>query len=140
MARPLFVDSTFLVARYDRDDKFHERAKRFMEETAADATQRVRLVLNDYVFDEVITTLLMRTRSHPVARTAGDIIRRSRATETLPVPRGMIERAWALFASRPDKRWSFTDCVSFVMMKDLRLAAALTFDHNFEEAGFAALP
>jgi uncharacterized protein len=140
VARLLFVDSTFLVARYDRDDKFHDRAKRFMEATAADRRQRVRLVLNDYIFDEVITTLLRRTRRHEVARTAGEIIRGSRTTETLPVPRGMLERAWALFVSRPDKLWSFTDCVAFVMMKDLRLTSALTFDHNFEEAGFAALP
>ena len=136
----MFVDSTFLVARYDRSDKFHERAKRFLQTHASDPHDRLRLVLNDYIFDESVTTLLYRTRSHDVARTAGESIRSSRTTETLPVPRGMVERAWALFLSRPDKLWSFTDCVAFVMMKDLRISTALTFDHNFEEAGFAVLP
>jgi predicted nucleic acid-binding protein len=38
-----------------------------------------------------------------------------------------------------DHDGSFTDCVSFVVMKHLRLRRALTKDRNFEEAGFTAL-
>jgi uncharacterized protein len=136
----MFVDSALLVARYDRDDKFHGRAKGLLETLSADPGQRIRLILNDYIFDEVVTTLLYRTRRHKVAQMAGEILRRSRTAEILPVPRALVEKAWALFSSRPDKLWSFTDCVSFVLMKDLRLTTALTFDHNFEEAGFAVLP
>jgi predicted nucleic acid-binding protein len=41
--------------------------------------------------------------------------------------------------SRPDKDWSLTDCISFVVMTEAALEEALTGDHNFEQAGFAAL-
>lgn len=39
----------------------------------------------------------------------------------------------------PDKDWSLTDCISFVVMKDLKITEALTGDHHFEQAGFVAL-
>ena len=44
-----------------------------------------------------------------------------------------------LFRSRPDKEWSLTDCISFVVMKREGIAEALTADHHFEQAGFVAL-
>jgi hypothetical protein len=44
-----------------------------------------------------------------------------------------------LFADRPDKNWSLTDCVSFVVMHGEGLTEALTGDNHFEQAGFKAL-
>lgn len=43
--------------------------------------------------------------------------------------------AW-LFASRADKAWSLTDCISFRVMAERGLSDALTADHHFEQAGF----
>ncbi|MCK6484275.1 MAG: PIN domain-containing protein [Phycisphaerae bacterium] len=40
---------------------------------------------------------------------------------------------------RPDKSWSLTDCISFVVMEQHDLSDALTGDHHFEQAGFRAL-
>lgn len=48
--------------------------------------------------------------------------------------------ALELFEHSRDKRWSFTDCTSFLVMRELGLAQAFSFDRNFEEAGFARLP
>lgn len=44
-----------------------------------------------------------------------------------------------LFRQRPDKEWSLTDCISFVVMQREGLTEALTGDHHFEQAGFVAL-
>jgi hypothetical protein len=44
-----------------------------------------------------------------------------------------------LYTSRPDKDWSLTDCISFVVMQDRGITDALTGDHHFEQAGFRAL-
>ena len=44
-----------------------------------------------------------------------------------------------LFAERPDKDWSLTDCISFVVMQEQGICEALTADHHFEQAGFVAL-
>ena len=44
-----------------------------------------------------------------------------------------------LFRKHADQDWSFTDCVSFLVMKQRRLLEVLTKDLHFEEAGFIAL-
>jgi len=52
----------------------------------------------------------------------------------------VFEAAWSLFLDRADKRWSFTDCTSFVLMENLGIRKAVTFDGNFRQAGFAMFP
>ena len=37
---------------------------------------------------------------------------------------------------RRDKKFAFTDCTSFVVMKERRLRKALTRDRHFKQAGF----
>ena len=44
-----------------------------------------------------------------------------------------------LFASRLDKAWSLTDCISFALMTERGLTDALTADHHFHQAGFRAV-
>jgi uncharacterized protein len=57
------------------------------------------------------------------------------------VPAGtqLFQRGVDLFEKRPDKNWSLTDCISFVVMQDEGIRDALTGDHDFEQAGFVAL-
>jgi predicted nucleic acid-binding protein len=50
------------------------------------------------------------------------------------------EKARAWFSRWPDKSFSFTDCTSFVIMRELRLRRALTTDRHFKQAGFQILP
>jgi hypothetical protein len=50
-----------------------------------------------------------------------------------------LERGVKLFSQRPDKDWSLTDCISFVVMQDHSIQEALTTDHHFEQAGFLPL-
>ncbi len=51
----------------------------------------------------------------------------------------LFDRGIALYDQRPDKGWSLTDCISFIIMQDYGLRDALTGDHHFEQAGFNAL-
>ena len=57
----------------------------------------------------------------------------------VPASEDLFNRGEALYAARPDKDWSLTDCISFVVMRDREIAEALTGDHHFEQAGFTAL-
>jgi uncharacterized protein len=47
--------------------------------------------------------------------------------------------ARTFFSTRPDKEWSLTDCISFVVMNERGIGDALTNDHHFEQAGFQIL-
>lgn len=44
-----------------------------------------------------------------------------------------------MFLSRPDKDWSLTDCISFVVMQERGFDEVLTHDHHSEQAGFSIL-
>jgi predicted nucleic acid-binding protein len=50
-----------------------------------------------------------------------------------------FEQGLALFSRRMDKSWSLTDCISFQIMQARGIREALTGDHHFQQAGFAAL-
>jgi predicted nucleic acid-binding protein len=39
-----------------------------------------------------------------------------------------------------DKEWSFTDCVSHVVMRQREIREVFAFDHHFEQVGFVRLP
>ncbi len=58
----------------------------------------------------------------------------------VPVARlAAAQAAIAWHQARPDKEWSLTDCISFVVMQGRGLSRALAYDHHFEQAGFEPL-
>jgi len=59
--------------------------------------------------------------------------------DIVPLDQSVFDRAMHLYARRPDKDWSLTDCTSFIVMQDRGITDALTADHHFEQAGFVAL-
>lgn len=50
-----------------------------------------------------------------------------------------IKESMSLYRARPDKSYSLTDCISFVVMRNLGITEALTHDRHFEREGFTAL-
>jgi uncharacterized protein len=57
----------------------------------------------------------------------------------VPPNQELFDEGIHLFAERPDKEWSLTDCISFIIMREYDLTDALTADHHFEQAGFRIL-
>ena len=57
----------------------------------------------------------------------------------VPLSSELLDAGLRLIANRPDKDWSLTDCISFVVMTRYEIQEALTGDQHFEQAGFKAL-
>ena len=57
----------------------------------------------------------------------------------IEISRDLLDRSLTLFQSRLDKEWTFTDCISFTVMKKNGITEALTGDHHFTQAGFKIL-
>jgi predicted nucleic acid-binding protein len=55
------------------------------------------------------------------------------------ITESLFSKAFQLFASRSDKEWGITDCLSFIIMEEGRITQALTADEHFAQAGFHAL-
>ena len=49
-------------------------------------------------------------------------------------------KALEVFAKYADQKISFTDCLSFTVMRKLKIATVFTFDRHFHYAGFEVIP
>ncbi len=135
MASDVFMDTSgFFALLVKRDDR-HRRASDFMRKAAEVGR---RFVTTDYIVDETATLLLARGLGRLVTPFFESVFG-SRACAVAWMDAERFERARALMLKRLDRLWSFTDCTSFVVMKELRLREALTKDTHFAGAGFEAL-
>ncbi len=96
-------------------------------------------VTTDYVLDETFTLLRQRVGTQPVSRLSG-LLRESPSIRRVRVSEAIFDESLRLMLSHTDKAWSFTDCTSFVTMRETHIVRAFTWDHNFAEAGFDVLP
>ena len=64
----------------------------------------------------------------------------SQAIEIIHVDENLFDDGWNYFQKFRDKRFSLTDCISFVVMKNREITKALTFDKHFAQAGFVKIP
>jgi predicted nucleic acid-binding protein len=64
---------------------------------------------------------------------------RDRSIRIIPATRSLFNRGFALYRQREDQEWSLTDCISFVVMRELRIYEALTGDLHFQQAGLVPL-
>lgn len=133
MAEPnVFVDTAGFLALWDASDEHHARAIRLQTELAR---RKRKLVTTDYVVDETVTLLLAR-HSHGAA---SDFLRTVQSTEWLQlqwIDSDRFHTAADLFIRHDDKAYSFTDCVSFTIMRELGIQDSFTTDHHFRQAGF----
>lgn len=128
----VFVDTSAWYALANRDDAAGDLVQAALE------AREVRPLTSTYVFDEA-TTLVQKRKGHKPAVKLGEFLR-SEAVELMPVDESDVEAAWQLFKERGDKRYSFTDCTSFVLMRRLGIKDAVALDDDFHKEGFRVKP
>ncbi len=132
----IFIDTAAFVARYLASDGRHGDATQGWRVLARRPRRCFTSVL---VLSETIT-LLARRASPAFAVERARAFYSSGALEILR-PDASIEReAIDALAKLADQDPSFTDCVSFVLMRRHRLRLAFTFDRHFAAAGFEIWP
>jgi predicted nucleic acid-binding protein len=132
----LFVDTGGWLALADAREPLHERARdardRWLEEGGL-------LVSTDFVLDETLTVIRARLGLASARRWWEEVDASRRVRwEWIDPPR--VRRALAVFFRWKDKPFSFTDCTSFEVMRELGLVRALTPDRHFRHAGFETVP
>lgn len=131
----MFLDSGYLVAYENADDQNHRSARGHW----ASLTSAPALVTTSYVLDEVLTFLNVR-RQHQRAVRIGERLMEGSFAELVHVDEDLLRRGLDLFRRRPDKRYSVTDCISFVVMRDRQIDTAYAFDDHFGQEGFVREP
>ena len=132
--RRVFVDSSAHLALIDEDDDHHQEAATIFERlidgrfrfftSNTVIIEAHALILSTMGIDRA-STFLRDTESSRIA------IVRTRAADE--------ERAKQLIFRYRDKRFSFTDAISFVVMERLGIPYAFSFDRNFAQYGLTVL-
>ena len=129
---PVFADTSFYLALFSEHDAWHDAAHRWSRENARP------LILTDFVLLELGSALYHGDARRLFVELV-DSLDTDAATEVVPASHELVERGLRLFTDRPDKAWSLTDCISFVVMHERGLTDAVGSDRHFEQAGFRLL-
>jgi predicted nucleic acid-binding protein len=129
--KEVFADTSYFIALLNPSDEAYQQAQAFT------AGQRSRLVTTAWVLTELGNFLSRRDLRAQFLGT----LKALQSTPSVTIVGS--EQRWfdaglELYTARPDKDWSLTDCISFVVMQDRGISEALTADHHFEQAGFRA--
>ena len=129
---PIFADTFYYLALVNKNDAFHDRA------VWCARNLRVPIVTTAWIITELADALAHRTQRKSFLAIL-EAVGMDPDVTLLSPSESLYEAGLSLFANRPDKDWSLTDCTSFVVMEQHGLSTALTADQHFVQAGFRAL-
>lgn len=133
----IFIDTGAFLARYLSSDTLHSRAARAWKELER---RKPRKIFTSHdVLDETLT-LLARRADYPFAAERGRRLYDSETLEILHADAATERSAIALFEKFAGQRVSFTDCLSFALMRRHDVRRAFSFDRHFAAAGFELWP
>jgi predicted nucleic acid-binding protein len=128
----IFADTHFYVALLSRRDNRHKAARDWTSQG------RSPIITTEFVLLEV-ANFCRSPRDRERFATFAAALKTNPITTIIPCDSIWFQRGLDRFASRLDKEWSLTDCISFVVIEENGLTEVLTEDHHFEQAGFTIL-
>ena len=133
--RLLFADSGYWVALLSPKDDFHLRAV----QVSKSLHHPYRIITSEMIFAEVLAAYREDPYLRKLATAAVKNMIDNPIIEVVPQTRRLFQEAFELYAARPDKSWSLTDCASFEIMRRRKITEALAHDQHFQQASFVAL-
>jgi hypothetical protein len=130
--KTVFADSVYFFAVLNAHDRLHEQAVRYAAE-GSDA-----ILTTAWVLTEVADGLCHHSAQDAVVR-LWQTLEAASDVEIVPPPPELFHRGYERYRLRPDKEWSLTDCISFVVMGERGITEALTSDHHFGQARYVKL-
>jgi predicted nucleic acid-binding protein len=131
------VDTGAWFASFHRGDQYHAPAASELRRLKAD---KAPLVVTDLIIAETHNRLL-NTVGASRAMEYLEALKSDPAVEEVFTNADLQRSALSDWLRRfADQPFSFTDAVSFAVMKDRGIGSAFTFDAHFKVAGFRTLP
>lgn len=126
----IFIDTGAFYAFLDKNDINHNNISKIFN------NRDEKFITSNYIIDELIT--LLRVRKIPINKfkdfvnllLSGDICNIIRITEKID------KDAWNMMNKYKDHLFSFTDCCSFIIMKNYDISKVCSLDKHFTIAGF----
>ena len=131
----VFADTSYWIALTNVQDEAHQRARSLSRSLQSQTILTTEPVLTEYLN-------YFAGWGHHFRRTAAATVRAmaaNRRVQIVPQTQQLFLAGLELYAARPDKGYSLTDCISMQTMRREGLSEALTNDRHFEQEGFRTL-
>lgn len=128
----IFVDTGIWYSANVEEDPDHAKARELLLSASSD------LITTDYVVDELLTLLAARGHRDVAIRIGEDFWTQTSCDLEWSKEEDNWD-AWHVFSTYSDKEWSFTDCVSYAVMKRLGIGEAFALDEHFKQFGIVTV-
>jgi hypothetical protein len=128
----VFVDTSGWVGYFVRKDQHHGEAMELFEGLGEEGRE---ILTSDYVISETVTRVRGLSGWKDALR-VWEELESGQTAHVMEVNRDLRSEARRLFRKYRELPLSLVDCVSFALMARLGINEALTFDADFEKAGF----
>lgn len=132
MPEIVFIDSSFFKGLIDPKDDFYKKANKIWLKFRDNG---IKLATSNYIIDETLTVLRSKCNLETAMKLRNLLAENSQIIKIIRVTTEDEAKAWQWFVENWSKL-SFTDCVSFAVMKRLGLRRVAAFDEHFGRAGF----
>lgn len=133
--RRLFADAFYWIALFNPRDQWYDRVQAFAATLDAYHLYTTDEVLTEFLAFYSGTTPPVRIRAVAFVRA----ILHDEDITVIPQTRAGFLQALDLYATRPDKQYSLTDCHSMQVMRREGLTEVLTNDRHFTQEGLHIL-
>ena len=123
----ILLDSSFLIAYYNPLDEHRKKAIKIMDDLIIGKYGNP--YVSDYIFDEVVTVIFIRTKDLKLSNNVGDVLRDSLGL--FDVDEEVFDNAWKIFKNQKNTNFSFTDCTILAVMQERGISRIATFDEDF---------
>lgn len=128
----VFIDTSAFKALVDSRDLFHESAINTLNRLVDEGCE---MATSNYIIDECLTLLRVKCSLESAIEFKRFLMNADPEIKILRIKVSHEVGAWKWF-TKDWSKLSFTDCVSFVQMKELGIKRVFGFDKHFEKAGF----
>jgi uncharacterized protein len=132
MPNRVFVDTSFVIALINDKDQYYDQAQALSYKF-----ENSQLITTDAVLLEIGNALAKDFRQEAIE--VIKVLRSGKSTEVIEIDSNLFEKGFETYERYDDKNWGLVDCISFVLMWERGVTEALTFDSDFEQAGFTTL-
>ncbi|MEM2902240.1 MAG: PIN domain-containing protein [Candidatus Bathyarchaeia archaeon] len=123
----ILLDSSLIIAYSNEADQNHVKALKIVEDV--DKGEYGTPAITDYIFDEAVTVMLVKTKSPRLVADLGEKL--SRACLLFRVDEQLFNASWKLFKEQVKPMFSFTDFTTISVCKANRIPNIATFDEDF---------
>lgn len=122
----VFIDASFLIALFNKDDQFHKKAKRISQQLRA---EKIRLVTSNIVLAETIN-VIFRLQGPIQAKKFYSVFKKIKIEEFF-ISRKVFTKAYSLLWQQRKKGLNFFDCLHLATMRHWQIKTLATFDQEF---------